>query len=112
MTAKPIRDIVVPGPTYFSPGDEKAFFDWLLAISCVKSIGGVGRDLHIQLKRAPGNGDLRELIALLYRYRMDLTPLAALRSSRNADWFAGNPRAYWHKRMFGKPGPQAKSPML
>jgi hypothetical protein len=70
------RELIFRGPTYYSPGDEKAFFDWLLSIPSVKAVGGKLWDLSITLKRQPSNADLRELLALLFRYRMDMKPLA------------------------------------
>ena len=96
------RMIVVRGPVYFSPGDEKAFFDWLLSIPCVENVGGEGYDVHIHLKRLPGNADLRELIAVLFRYRMKMTSLAAFRTARNAAWF-DNRIKFWHAGVFGRP---------
>ncbi|HEY1708910.1 MAG TPA: hypothetical protein VGG10_11650 [Rhizomicrobium sp.] len=95
------RKLVVRGPTYFAPGDEKAFFDWLQSIPCVEDVRGSLRDLHIIFKRPPSNGDLRELIALLHRYRMNMKPLAAFRTPRNAEWFT-RPGSFWHAKVFGK----------
>src|SRR5690242_13947241 len=92
------RMIVVRGPVYFSPGDERAFFDWLLSIPCVDSVGGEVYDVHVRLKRVPSNRDLRELVALLHRYRMNLKSLAVLRHSRIPDWFAGDARIFGAQR--------------
>jgi hypothetical protein len=97
----PHRELIVRGPTYFSAGDESAFFAWLSSIPCVADITGQSRDLHIRLRRMPSNADLRELVALLYRYKMDMRPLAAMKTPRNTKWFA-DPKAYWHAKLFGK----------
>jgi hypothetical protein len=94
--------IIVRGPVYFSPGDEKAFFDWLLSIPCVETVDGEGYDVHIRLKRPPGNSDLRELIAVLFRYRMNMQPLAAFRTTRNMAWFDDRAK-FWHSGVFGRP---------
>jgi len=80
------RTMIVRGPTYFAPGDEKAFFDWLLTIPCVADVGGKARDLHISLKRSPSAKDMVELSALLLRYRMPIKVLEALKTSRNVKW--------------------------
>jgi hypothetical protein len=93
----------VRGPRYFSPGDEKAFFDWLECIPCVEGVRGRLTDLHITLQRPPGDRQLRELIAVFRRYGMDMKALAVLKTNRNAVWFAENKNAYWHAQMFGKP---------
>ena len=84
------QTLIVRGPTYYSPADEKAFFDWLQSIPCVAEVKGHLRELHIALKRPAGNRDLTELSALLRRYRMSAAPLANLRTARNASWFARN----------------------
>lgn len=95
--------LVVRGPTFFSPLDEEMLFRWFASIPCFANVRGVSSDLHITLKRRPGDMDLRELTALLYRYRMDMTGLAAFKSSRNKKWFAENKYAYWHTKVFGRP---------
>jgi hypothetical protein len=85
---------------YLSALDEKMQFDWLASIPCVADVSS---DMHITLKHVPGENDLRELIAVFYRYRTDMTCLAAFKSSRNKKWFAENKHAYWHSEVFGKP---------
>jgi hypothetical protein len=94
------RELIVEGPTYYSQGDEAAFFAWLQAISCISDIVGQSTGLRIQLKRTPSKSDLRELIGLLYRYNMNMKPLAAFKTARNAKWFAA-PRMFWHAKVFG-----------
>lgn len=73
--------LVVQGPTYYSPGDEKAFFDWLHSIPCVAGVRGQIRDLHITIKGNPSPDDIGELRALLGRYKMPTDGLEALKSS-------------------------------
>jgi len=70
------QTLILKGPTYWSPGDEKAFFAWLRSISCVASVTGHLKDLHIQLKRPPGKGCRRELDALVRRYQMNAGSVA------------------------------------
>jgi hypothetical protein len=62
------------------------------------------RGLHVALSR-PTQMQLRELIALLYRYGLDMRPLASFRTERNAAWFANDRRKFWHARVFGKSKP-------
>ena len=78
------RTLILKGPRYFSQGDEKAFFDWLLSISCVEGSGAT--EGLVNLKSTPGNLNFEKFIALLHRYRMDMKPLAALETRRNASW--------------------------
>jgi hypothetical protein len=95
--------LVIVGGKYFSPGDEDAFFRWLSSLACVRKVVGRLRGLHIFLRRSPNDEELRELIALLYRYQLNMRPLAAFKSKQNAAWFHGNSKAYWHTRVFGRP---------
>jgi len=57
--------LIVRGPKYGSPLDEKMHFDWLASIPCVADVGGELNDMHITLKRLPDDSDLYELIAVL-----------------------------------------------
>jgi hypothetical protein len=104
-----IREIVIQDRTYYSNGDESSFFGWLEGLRCVSHVKGAPDGLHVSLKRLPSDKDLRELIGLLYRYGLDMTPLAALQTAKNSAWFAQNKKAFWHKAVFGKARPLQKS---
>lgn len=93
--------IRVQGPTYFSQNDETAMFDWLGRITVVREVTGEGRDLIIVLRRAPSDNQLRDLLAPFFRYRMDMTPLAAFRTAKNQVWLS-DPRNYWFEAVFGR----------
>jgi hypothetical protein len=69
------KSLVLRGPTFWSEGDEKAFFDWLQSVSCVASVEGRLRDLNIRLKRKPSAANVRELEAIVRRYRMNAKSL-------------------------------------
>ena len=99
--------LAIRGPVYYSQRDEKAFYDWLRSITCVAEVGGRLRDVHITLKRRPSDSDLWDLLALLFRYRMNMKSLAAFRTTRNAKWF-DDPKKFWHAKVFGR-GTQRKS---
>ena len=75
--------ISVQGPTYFSPGDEGAFFHWLNSIKAVRSWRPVGAGLELQLARKTiSDRDLRELYAFFRRCAMDLRLLEPLNQPR------------------------------
>jgi hypothetical protein len=93
------RELIIQ--TYYSQGDEDAFFDRLNGLGCVRSVKGAPDGLHIALS-TPTDMQLRELIALLYRYGLNLKPLAVLRTDKNAEWFAKNRKAFWYAGVFGK----------
>lgn len=92
--------LISKGPFYYSQGDEDAFFAWLQSIPCVAGVGGSGTDLHIELKSQPDDLELRELLALFFRYKMDMKSLAIFETSSNAAWFSKK-SMYWYKGVFG-----------
>ena len=92
-------EIVIREGTYYSQADEAAFYARLHSLTCVKSIVGDPQGLHVSFKRRPSATQLRELIALLFRYNLDMTPLAALRTAENKTWF-DKPGMFWHARVF------------
>ena len=94
------RPLVATSVTYFSEGDEAAFFDWLDRIGCVGTVWGAGHDLFIPLAR-PSNLELRELLALFHRYNVDMRQLARFANDRRK-WFS-DPIAYWRAAVFGSP---------
>lgn len=81
---------------YFSQLDEDHFFRWAKRIPCVKSIDG--GYFHIESKKL-SEPDLRDLIAIMYRYKMPMKPLRQFCNASNKKWFK-DPRKYWYKRVF------------
>jgi hypothetical protein len=93
---------VETGVVYFHPNDERAFFEWLARIPCIKSFAGEGRDgLVVRLKRRPGKDDLLQLLALYQRYGSDMRQLAKFETAQNRSWFRDT-KMYWYKAVFGK----------
>lgn len=88
--------------TYFSMFDEAAFFEWIKKIKSIKSIEGCGDELYLNLSSMEiPDKDLRELLGLFYRYKVDMKQLATFLNERNRAWFYENPKGYWHRRVFG-----------
>ncbi len=85
---------------YYHENDERAFFEWLSRIKCVKGFDGRGTTLFITLSRKPNDNDLRELLAFFYRYKIDMRQLARFENDLNRAWFRDR-RAYWYRRVFG-----------
>jgi len=44
---------------------------------------------------------MRELLALFYRYKIDMKQLQIFLNKNNKQWFQDNTKAYWHRRVFG-----------
>ena len=83
---------------YYAQLDEKSFFEWALEIPCVKSIED--GFLHIKSKRL-SEPDLRDLIAIMFRYKLPMSQLQQFCNSANEHWFKAE-KMYWHKAVFGK----------
>jgi hypothetical protein len=90
------------GVSYYHRNDERALFEWLKRIPCVKSYHGDGRyGLVVRLKRRPGKDDLLQFLALCHRYGADMKQFAKFETAKNRDWFR-NPKNYFHRAVFGK----------
>ena len=89
------------GLRFYHQDDERAFFEWLARIPCVENVRGEGRrGLVVCLRRKPGQHDLRQLLALFFRWGVDMRQLARLENDENRTWFT-NPDAFWHEAVFG-----------
>ena len=82
---------------YFSQLDEDFFFSWAQRIPCVRSVDN--GFLHIRSKRL-AESDLRDLIAVMHRYRMPMAQLQQFLNDRNKHWFKAK-KTYWHREVFG-----------
>ncbi|WP_310311836.1 hypothetical protein, partial [Paraburkholderia terricola] len=68
--------------------------------TAIRHIQGVGRGLLIDIDIRYLNKDaLWDLIALLWRYEIPLTPLQELATRKRFAWLRDE-RFYWHKSMF------------
>ena len=83
---------------YYAQLDEDAFFSWAQKIPCVKSIEG--GFLHIRSKRL-SESDLRDLIAIMYRYQIPMQQLQQFCTVANELWFKAD-GTYWYKSVFRK----------
>ncbi len=82
---------------YYSQLDEDHFFGWLQEIPCVNSIErGVIRIDSDVLSEV----DLRDLLAIFYRYGLPMSSLSHFETDENRSWFR-DPRKYWYERVFG-----------
>ena len=81
---------------YYSPFDEAHFFRWAKKIPCVESIDG--GYFHIRSKKLT-DSNLRDLIAIMYRYKMPMHQLQQFCNKSNKEWFK-DPKKYWYRRVF------------
>ena len=94
-----MKILTIENLSYLSEGDEHAFFKWLNSIKSVQSFSGVGSALEISVSENVPDNDLREFIALFFRYSADLRQLSIFKTRENSSWFIENPNAYWAKEL-------------
>ncbi len=80
---------------YGSQLDENHFFGWLGELEFVESVeGGV-----IRITKPLSKPDLKDLVALFFRYGLDMRTLQHFLTRDNASWFKSED-TYWYKRVF------------
>ncbi len=88
---------------YYSLIDEDMLFEWLKRIPSIIKIDGRHDELYLHIKSCKiSNRDLRALISLFYRYKIDMKQLQIFLNDNNREWLMGNPKGYWYRRMFGE----------
>jgi len=94
------------GVVFYHRNDERAFFEWLERIACFKGYEKrAGQGLTIRLKRKPKKDDLREIIALCFRYKIDMRQLKKFETAKNKQWFRDSDK-YWYDHIFAAVAPQ------
>ena len=86
--------------SFYSTGDERRLFMGFKEIVAIRSAQGVGRDLLLDIEVAGLNKEaMRELLALLWRYGIPLTPLRVFAEKKKFAWLS-DPQGYWYSAMF------------
>jgi hypothetical protein len=86
---------------FYAEADELSFLKWIDGIKAVRRWWYVSDCLYLNVSTRPSQKDLRDLLGLFRRYKMDMRVLAPLRTATTATWFT-NPKQPWHKDIFGK----------
>jgi len=81
---------------YFSQLDEASFFARARRIPCITSVNQ--GFVHVRSKRLSESG-LRDLIAIMRRYRMPMAQHRQLLKDRNEYWF-NDSNTSWHREVF------------
>lgn len=88
--------------TFYCHKDEDAFFEWIKKIDCIQNVYGIGNELYlITHSKKTTDQDLRDLIGLFYRYKVDMKQLSQFLNKKNKHWFYDNKKAFWRRRVFG-----------
>jgi hypothetical protein len=102
MTTNKKVELVAKGLRWFSDYDEAAFFEWLKKIPCIETYKGQGKALHIEIDQDRlDDVCLREMLALFYRFKQEMSQLAVFKDEKKRPWFSNNSRAYWYRQVFG-----------
>ena len=93
--------LVCKGIKFYCRKDEDAFFEWLKKIDCIETISGAGRELYLEISSDNiHDNDLRDLVGLFYRYKVNMPQLARFLTNANKGWFYDNKKAFWYKKIF------------
>lgn len=88
---------------FYSQEDELNFFQWIKSIKAIKQCYGVGDTIYLRLAASKlSDRSLRELVALFYRYKIEMMQLKRFSNRDNEEWFKKNAKAFWHKKIIGK----------
>ena len=86
---------------FYCSKDEDAFFEWIKKINCIDHISAAGKELYLHIAaKNIHEYDLRDLIGLFFRYKIDMQQLARFLTNENKTWFYDNKKAFWHKKVF------------
>lgn len=101
MNKKPVV-LVCKRLVFYELKDEEAFFEWVGKIKSIIKYDGQGDEIHLHVKsNIISDHDLRDLVALFFRYKVKMEQLAIFLNPKNQAWFGDNPKMYWHKKVFG-----------
>lgn len=85
--------------SFYSIRDEEIFFEWLDRIFSVLHYQGIGNTLVIFVNQEVKEEDLRDVLALFYRYDIDMKQLTIFHRKENSEWFY-SPTSYWFEAVF------------
>src|SRR4051794_2943089 len=72
---------------FFATADEKAFFGFAEGIKAVRDVSGEGDEILLRVVSRPSQASLRDLIALFYRYNIEMSQLRRFCIPSNRHWF-------------------------
>lgn len=93
------HELIAASVKYGSYNDERAFFEWLERIKGIERFEGIGHELRIHVSQNIDEPGLLDLIALFYRYGVDLTQIPKIFSAHAHPWLRQD-TAYWFRAMF------------
>jgi len=94
-----MADLIAHKIKFYSQRDERSFFERLKELESVIEFSGVGPDIIIRMRDNIIEEDLREIIAIFFRYKVDMSQLRPFLNDENEEWF-GNKKMFWYKNVF------------
>ncbi len=102
MKNKKENILICQSVKFYCNKDEAAFFEWIKKIDCIEETSAAGNELYLHICADDIHEyDLRDLIGLFYRYKIDMKQLKRFLTNENKSWFYDNKKAFWHKKVFG-----------
>jgi hypothetical protein len=87
---------------FYSHKDEDTFFEWIKKIPSITHFEGARDELYLDMvSNIISDEDLKDLIALFYRYKIDMKQLCMFLNVNNKQWFYENKKTFWHNKIFG-----------
>ena len=85
--------------TFYSAGDERAFFEFAGSIKGIRKIDGVGEEIRILVSSRLSDESLRDILGLFQRYKIEMQQLSQFLTPKNREWFR-NERKFWFRKIF------------
>lgn len=93
-------DVEIALGRFFSQKDEGRFFQALKENKAITNMEGAGVNLIVSLEmKKLSNGELKDFLAVLYRYQTPLAPLYFLADRKRFSWL-NDSRKYWFDSLF------------
>ena len=86
--------------TFYSKGDEFAFFEFAKRIKGVRKIEGVGDEIQILISARLSDASLRDILGLFQRYKIEMRTLKQFETVKNSEWLRDR-RKFWFKKIYG-----------
>jgi len=90
---------------FYSELEKEVFFEFINRIKSIVDFEKKGDELFLYFKsRKIPDKDLRALIGLFDRFKIDMKQLKMFLNENNKKWFEGDKddiRAYWYEKVFG-----------
>jgi len=82
--------------------DEDCFYECIYKLKSIINMEGAGPEMYLDFasKKIPDD-ELKALIGLFYRYKVDMKQLQMFVNKSNEKWVKDK-KGYWYRRMFGK----------